>query len=166
MNLQHYKQESAKLRQQITNLQNSNRTLIGDAIATMNHRDLKQLEARLDKGLGKIRARKNELLCSELEYMERRELELQNDNLYLKSRVEENERAKQTTNMMGAPSTSEFQQSFAPYDPIKSFLQFSIMQQQQPPPPPQPQPSQYYFQQQDDRKLFNLDKWTLGDLRF
>jgi hypothetical protein len=27
-------------------------------MATMSHRDLKQLEGRLDKGLGKIRARK------------------------------------------------------------------------------------------------------------
>ncbi|RLN29105.1 MADS-box transcription factor 58 [Panicum miliaceum] len=56
--IQNYKQESARLRQQITNLQNSNRTLVGDSIATMSHKDLKQLEARLDKGLVKIRARK------------------------------------------------------------------------------------------------------------
>jgi hypothetical protein len=34
------------------------RALIGDNIATMNQRDLKQLEGRLEKGLGKIRARK------------------------------------------------------------------------------------------------------------
>ena len=79
------------------------RTLVGDSIATMSHKDLKQLEARLDKGLVKIRARKvhcdnnhirciarkiniyfvcpihghlitlqNEVLSSELEYMQRR----------------------------------------------------------------------------------------------
>ena len=34
------------------------RTLVGDSISTMSHKDLKQLEARLDKGLVKIRARK------------------------------------------------------------------------------------------------------------
>jgi len=114
----------------------------------MSHKDLKQLEARLDKGLVKIRARKvhcdnnhirciarkiniyfvcpihghlitlqNEVLSSELEYMQRRvrenttkiwtllifltlsilqefelfqEMELQNDNLYLRSRVSNN----------------------------------------------------------------------------
>ncbi|CAL4896201.1 unnamed protein product [Urochloa decumbens] len=149
--IQHYKQESARLRQQITNLQNSNRTLIGDSIATMSHKDLKQLEARLDKGLVKIRARKNEVLCSELEYMQRKEMELQNDNLYLRSRVEENERAQQTVNMMGAPSTSEYQQGFIPYDPIRSFLQFNIMQQQ----PPQ------FYSQQEDRKDFNFN-FNLG----
>ncbi|KAG2615790.1 MADS-box transcription factor 58-like isoform X2 [Panicum virgatum] len=143
--IQHYKQESARLRQQITNLQNSNRTLVGDSISTMSHKDLKQLEARLDKGLVKIRARKNEVLSSELEYMQRREMELQNDNLYLRSRVDENERAQQTANMMGESSTSEYQQGFIPYDPIRSFLQFNITQQQ-------PQ----FYSQQEDRKDFNL----------
>ncbi|KAG0517328.1 hypothetical protein BDA96_09G079700 [Sorghum bicolor] len=147
--IQHYKQESARLRQQITNLQNSNspqcfRALIGD-ITTMSPKDLKHLETRLDKALGKIRARKNEVLCSELEYMQRREMELQNDNLYLRSRVDENERAQQTVNMMGAPSTSDYQQQgFIPYDPIRSFLQFNIMQQPQ------------FYSQQEDRKDFNL----------
>jgi MADS-box transcription factor, plant len=56
--------------------------------------------------------------------------------------------------MMDAPSTSEYQQSFLPYDPIRSFLQFNIMQQQQ----QQTPPPQSYPQQQDDRKVFNLGK--------
>nr|ACF82678.1 unknown [Zea mays] len=110
----------------------------------MSHKELKHLETRLDKALGKIRAKKNDVLCSEVEYMQRREMELQNDNLYLRSRVDENERAQQTANMMGAPSTSEYQQhGFTPYDPIRSFLQFNIVQQPQ------------FYSQQEDRKDFN-----------
>ncbi|XP_024313920.1 MADS-box transcription factor 58-like isoform X2 [Brachypodium distachyon] len=170
INAQHYQQESAKLRHQITNLQNSNRTLIGESMATMSHRDLKQLEGRLDKGLGKIRARKvhmidycvlenymlcfsnpgnshcpqNELLCAEIEYMQRREMELQNDNLYLRSKVAENERGQQQTlNMMGAASTSDqYEQNMIHCDP-RNFLQFNIMQQPQ------------YYQQQEDRKAYD-----------
>lgn len=61
--------------------------------------------------------------------------------------VEENERAQQTVNMMGAPSTSEYQQGFMPYDPIRSFLQFNIMQQQ-------PQ----FYSQEDRKDFFNLGK--------
>ena len=61
--------------------------------------------------------------------------------------VDENERAQQTANMMGESSTSEYQQGFIPYDPIRSFLQFNIMQQQ-------PQ----FYSQQEDRKDFNLGK--------
>ncbi|CAD6272595.1 unnamed protein product [Miscanthus lutarioriparius] len=84
-------------------------------------------------------------------------MELQNDNLCLRSRlitvsqakVEENERAQQTVNMMGAPSTSEYQQQgFIPYDPIRSFLQFNIMQQPQ------------FYSQQEDRKDFNLENMS------
>ncbi|KAG8067451.1 hypothetical protein GUJ93_ZPchr0005g14758 [Zizania palustris] len=142
INAQHYQQESAKLKHQITDLQNGNRTLVGD-FTTMNLRELKLLEGKLDKGLGKIRARKNELLCAEIEYMQRREMELQNDNLYLKSKVAESERGLQTVNMMGAASTSsEYMQDMIHYDP-RNFLQFDIMQQPQ------------YYTEQDDRKAMN-----------
>ncbi|VAH15355.1 unnamed protein product [Triticum turgidum subsp. durum] len=148
INAQHYQQESAKLKQQITTLQNSNRTLIGDTMATMSHRDLKQLEGRLDKGLGKIRARKNELLCAEIEYMQRREMELQNNNFFLREKVAETERGQQQTlNMMGAASTSnEYEQNMIHCDP-RTFLQFNFMQQQ-------PQ----YYSQQEDRKSLNSGK--------
>ncbi|KAF8663287.1 hypothetical protein HU200_055897 [Digitaria exilis] len=87
VNAQHYQQESAKLRQTISSLQNSNRTIMGDAIHTMSLRDLKQLEGRLEKGISKIRARKNELLYAEVEYMQKREMDLQSDNMYLRSKV-------------------------------------------------------------------------------
>ncbi|KAL5201951.1 hypothetical protein ABZP36_012903 [Zizania latifolia] len=144
INAQHYQQESAKLKHQITDLQNGNRTLVGD-FTTMNLRELKLLEGKLDKGLGKIRARKNELLCAEIEYMQRREMDLQNDNLYLKSKVAESERGLQTVNMMGAASTSsEYMQDMIHYDP-RNFLQFDIMQQPQ------------YYNEQDDRKALNPD---------
>ncbi|OEL13171.1 MADS-box transcription factor 3 [Dichanthelium oligosanthes] len=130
VNAQHYQQESAKLRQTISSLQNSNRTLVGDAIHTMTLRDLKQLEARLEKGIAKIRARKNELLYAEVEYMQKREMDLQSDNMYLRSKVaENNERGQPSVNMMGAPSTSEYDH-MAPYD-SRNFLQVNIMQQPQ-----------------------------------
>ncbi|KAL6627234.1 hypothetical protein ACP70R_030960 [Stipagrostis hirtigluma subsp. patula] len=125
----YYQQESSKLRQTISSLQNSNRTLVGDSINTMSLRDLKQLEGRLEKGIAKIRARKNELLYAEVEYMQKREMELQSDNMYLRSKVTENERGQQPMNMMGAPSTSEYDH-MVPYD-SRNFLQVNIMQQPQ-----------------------------------
>ncbi|KAJ0986445.1 hypothetical protein J5N97_004801 [Dioscorea zingiberensis] len=101
-NSQYYQQESSKLRQQITNLQNSNRNLMGEALSTMSLRDLKQLENRLEKGINKIRSKKNELLYAEIEYMQKREMELQNDNMYLRNKIAETERAQQTMNMLPA----------------------------------------------------------------
>uniref|UniRef100_A0A0D9UY07 MADS-box domain-containing protein n=1 Tax=Leersia perrieri TaxID=77586 RepID=A0A0D9UY07_9ORYZ len=132
VNAQHYQQESSKLRQQISSLQNANKTIVGDSFNTMSLRDLKQVETRLEKGIAKIRARKNELLYAEVEYMQKREVELQNDNMYLRSKVAENERGQQQPlNMMGAASTSEYDHMVNnPYD-SRNFLQVNIMQQPQ-----------------------------------
>ncbi|WVZ72713.1 hypothetical protein U9M48_021130 [Paspalum notatum var. saurae] len=132
VNAQHYQQESSKLRHTISSLQNANsRTIVGDAIHTMSLRDLKQLEGKLERGIGKIRARKNELLCAEVEYMQKREMDLQSDNMYLRSKVaENNERGQPPMNMMGEPSTSEYDHGMVPYD-SRNFLQVNIMQQPQ-----------------------------------
>ncbi|KAM0921165.1 hypothetical protein ACQ4PT_007057 [Festuca glaucescens] len=142
VNAQYYQQESSKLRQQISSLQNSNRSLVRDSVSTMTPRDLKQLEGRLEKGIAKIRARKlvahlmnnafmqNELMYAEVEYMQKREMELHNDNIYLRSKVTENERGQQPMNMMGSASTSSEYNHMVPYD-SRNFLQNMMQQQHQ-----------------------------------
>ncbi|RWR90334.1 AGAMOUS-like protein [Cinnamomum micranthum f. kanehirae] len=101
-NSQYYQQESAKLRQQIQILQNANRHLMGDSLSSLSIKELKQLENRLERGITRIRSKKHELLFGEIEYMQKREVELQNDNMYLRAKVAENERAQQA-NMLSAP---------------------------------------------------------------
>ncbi|KAK8936207.1 Floral homeotic protein AGAMOUS [Platanthera zijinensis] len=126
-NAQYYLQEASKLRQQITSLQNSNRHLMGEALSTMNLRDLKQLESRLEKGINKIRTKKNELLYAEIEYMQKRELELQNDNMYLRNKIADNERAQQQQQHMNMmPSTSTEYEMMPPFD-SRNFLQVNLM---------------------------------------
>ncbi|XP_019707055.1 floral homeotic protein AGAMOUS-like isoform X1 [Elaeis guineensis] len=151
---QYYQQESLKLRQQITSLQNSNRNLMGDSLGSMSLRDLKQLEGRLEKGINKIRTKKvvinkvfymhlllllhirsywffllcqNELLFAEIEYMQKRETELQNANMYLRNKIAENEGAQQQMNML--PATTEYE-VMPPYD-SRNFLQVNLMQSNQ-----------------------------------
>ncbi|XWS23428.1 hypothetical protein CRYUN_Cryun28dG0013200 [Craigia yunnanensis] len=58
INAQYYQQESAKLRQQIQMLQNSNRHLMGDSLSSLTVRELKQLENRLERGIIRIRSKK------------------------------------------------------------------------------------------------------------
>ncbi|RVW21336.1 Floral homeotic protein AGAMOUS [Vitis vinifera] len=70
-NAQFYQQESSKLHQQIRNLQNSNRHMLGESLGSLNFKDLKSLEIRLEKGISRIRSKKNELLFAEIEYMQR-----------------------------------------------------------------------------------------------
>ncbi|XP_042471766.1 floral homeotic protein AGAMOUS-like [Zingiber officinale] len=86
-NAQYFQQEAWKLHQQINNLQRTNRSLMGETHGSMNLRDLKQLETKLEKGLNKIRSKKNELLFADIEYTQRKEMELQSDNMYLRNKV-------------------------------------------------------------------------------
>ncbi|XP_020533192.2 agamous-like MADS-box protein MADS1, partial [Jatropha curcas] len=104
-NTQFYQQESSKLRRQIREIQNFNRHILGESLSSMTFKDLKNLEGRLEKGISRIRSKKNEMLFAEIEYMQKREIELQNDNMYLRAKIAENERAQeqqqqQQTNLM------------------------------------------------------------------
>nr|AXY87465.1 MADS-box protein-like protein [Cymbidium goeringii]QDF44722.1 STK [Cymbidium goeringii]QDF44725.1 STK [Cymbidium faberi] len=92
---QYYQQESAKMSHQIQILQNSSRHLMGEGLSSLNLKELKQLENRLERGITRVRSKKHELLFAEIEYMQKREVELQNDNMYLRAKLAESERAQQ-----------------------------------------------------------------------
>ncbi|CAN8286786.1 unnamed protein product [Cochlearia groenlandica] len=90
-NTQYYQQESSKLRRQIRDIQNLNRHILGESLGSLNLKELKNLEGRLEKGLSRVRSKKHEMLVAEIEYMQKRELELQNENMYLRSKIAERE---------------------------------------------------------------------------
>ncbi|KAG4951662.1 hypothetical protein JHK85_011669 [Glycine max] len=94
INAQYYQQESAKLRQQIQMLQNSNRHLMGDALSTLTVKELKQLENRLERGITRIRSKK--------------EIELENENLCLRTKITDVERIQQV-NMVSGPELNVIQ---------------------------------------------------------
>ncbi|URE44154.1 MADS-box transcription factor [Musa troglodytarum] len=96
---QYYQQESAKLRHQIQILQNGNRHLMGDSLSSLSVKELKQLENRLERSITRIISKKHELLFAEIEYMQKREAELQSDNSCLRAKIAENERAQQLSIM-------------------------------------------------------------------
>ncbi|KAJ7949713.1 AGAMOUS MADS box factor transcription factor [Quillaja saponaria] len=102
INAQYYQQESAKLRQQIQMLQNSNRHLMGDALSTLSVKELKQIENRLERGITRIRSKKHEMLLEEIEYLQKREIELENENLCLRTKIGEVERIQQANMVSGA----------------------------------------------------------------
>ncbi|KAG5399676.1 hypothetical protein IGI04_014283 [Brassica rapa subsp. trilocularis] len=83
----YYQQEASKLRRQIRDIQNSNRHIVGESLGSLNFKELKNLEGRLEKGINRVRSKKNELLVAELEYMQKREIELQHDNMYLRAKI-------------------------------------------------------------------------------
>ncbi|KAK9991172.1 hypothetical protein SO802_026157 [Lithocarpus litseifolius] len=112
-NAQYYQQESAKLRQLIQNMQNSNRHLLGEGISSLNIKEMKQLESRLERGLTRIRSKKSnsltcllqqhEMLMAEIEYSQKRVMDLENESVYLQAKIAEVERLQQVNlNMSGS----------------------------------------------------------------
>ncbi|XP_076888187.1 floral homeotic protein AGAMOUS-like [Bidens hawaiensis] len=131
-NAQFYQQEATKLRHQIANLQNQNKqfykNIMGESLTDMPLKDLKNLETKLEKAISRTRSKKNELLFAEVEYMHKRELELHNNNWFLRAKIAENERAQQQQHMSLMPGSSDYQ--LAPHQSFdgRNYLQTNELQ--------------------------------------
>nr|AGS44979.1 PFAG [Physalis pubescens] len=129
-NAQYYQQEAAKLRAQIGNLQNENRNYQGECLGPLKLRDLRNLEQKIEKGLSKIRSKKNELLFAEIEYMQKREVDLHNNNQYLRAKIAETERAHQHQQMNLMPGSSSYHELVPPPQQFdtRNYLQVNGLQ--------------------------------------
>uniref|UniRef100_A0A453K5Q3 K-box domain-containing protein n=4 Tax=Triticinae TaxID=1648030 RepID=A0A453K5Q3_AEGTS len=107
-------------------LQSTNKHLVGDSVGNLSLKELKQLESRLEKGIAKIRARKNELLSSEINYMVKREIELQSDSIDLRTKIaEEEQRLQQVT--IARPSVAPELNPFTALD-MKCFFPANLFE--------------------------------------
>ncbi|XP_048138089.1 agamous-like MADS-box protein MADS1 isoform X1 [Rhodamnia argentea] len=122
VNTRFYQQEASKLRKQIRDIQVSNRHILGEGISDLNFKDLKNLESKLEKSMSRVRSKKNEMLFAEIEYMQKRglvqEIELQNDNMYPRAKIAENERAQQQ--QQGGDHHFNMPGSSSVYEPLPS----------------------------------------------
>ncbi|CAA2933788.1 floral homeotic protein AGAMOUS-like isoform X3 [Olea europaea var. sylvestris] len=125
-NAQFYEQEASKLRSHITNLQNQNRNMLGESLGALSLRDLKNLETKVERGISRIRTKKNELLFAEIEYMQKREIDLHHNNQYLRAKIAETERAQQHMSLMPGSSDYELVQP-QPFDE-RNYLQVNALQ--------------------------------------
>ncbi|KAL0360015.1 UNVERIFIED_CONTAM: Agamous-like MADS-box protein, partial [Sesamum radiatum] len=117
-----YQQESKKLRQQIQMLQSSNRHLMGESLGSLNVKELKQLESRLERGITRIRGKKHELILAETENLQKREIQLEQENACLRAKIQENEKLQQLSMM---PSGQDF--AFQAYL-ARNVLQLNMME--------------------------------------
>ncbi|KAL5157438.1 Floral homeotic protein AGAMOUS [Glycine soja] len=62
------------------------------SLGPLTAKELKNLETKLEKGISRIRSKKNELLFAEIEYMQKREIDLHNNNQLLRAKIAEGER--------------------------------------------------------------------------
>nr|ALK01325.2 agamous 2-like protein [Mercurialis annua] len=112
VNAQFYQQEAAKLRVQIGNLQNSNRHMLGESLGALSVKELKSLEIRLEKGISRIRSKK--------------EIDLHNNNQLLRSKIAENERKQQSMNLMPGGGSFDIMQQ-QQYD-NRNYFQVNALQ--------------------------------------
>ncbi|KAL1564834.1 Agamous-like MADS-box protein agl11 [Salvia divinorum] len=101
INTQFYQQESKKLHQQIQMIQNFNSHLTGDGLASLSVKEMKQLETRLERGIARIRAKKHELILNETENLQKREIQLEQENACLRAKIAEYEKLQQLSMMPG-----------------------------------------------------------------
>ncbi|XP_048491806.1 agamous-like MADS-box protein AGL11 [Beta vulgaris subsp. vulgaris] len=95
INAQYYQHESTKLRHQIQMMQNSNRNLMGECLSSLTIKELKQVENRLERGISRIRSKKNELLLADIEFLQKKEKELDHENSFLRAKIAEVDRLQQ-----------------------------------------------------------------------
>ncbi|KAK4777445.1 hypothetical protein SAY87_017632 [Trapa incisa] len=88
-NTQFYQQEATKLRRQIREIQNANGHILGEEIGSLSFKELKNLEGRLEKAVSRVRSKKCDMIFAEIECMQKREIELKKENMYLRAKVAE-----------------------------------------------------------------------------
>nr|XP_016514372.1 PREDICTED: agamous-like MADS-box protein AGL11 [Nicotiana tabacum] len=119
-----YQQETKKQRQQIQMIQNSNMHLVGEGLSSLNVRELKQLENKLERGITRIRSKKHEMILAETENLHKREIQLEQENASLRSKIAENERLRELSMMpAGGQEYSAIQQYLA-----RNMLQLNMME--------------------------------------
>ncbi|CAM6024877.1 unnamed protein product [Sphagnum balticum] len=75
--------EIVKLRQQLERLQSTYRHMLGEDLSMLTVPELLQLEQQLAMGSSRVQARKNQLLLEEIEDLQRKEHDLQQENAEL-----------------------------------------------------------------------------------
>nr|QZL13752.1 C-function MADS-domain protein [Physalis pubescens] len=152
-NTQYYQQEASKLRRQIRDIQTYNRQIVGEGLSSLGPRELKNLEGKVEKAIGRVRSKKNELLFSEIEHMQKREIELQNANMYLRAKIAEVERAQEQMNLMpggggggGGGGSDQYHHHQANYEDARNnFLPVNLLE-----------PNPHYSRPNDDQTPLQL----------
>nr|XP_023914935.1 MADS-box transcription factor 23-like isoform X4 [Quercus suber] len=121
-----WQREAAMLRQQLQNLQENHRQMMGEELSGMSVKDLQNLENQLEMSLRGVRMKKDQILMDEIEELNRKGNQIHQENMELYKKV------YGTRDANGANRTSLLLDGLGigedPHEPV--HLQLSQPQQQ------------------------------------
>ncbi|KAF3976241.1 hypothetical protein CMV_000561 [Castanea mollissima] len=121
-----WQRETAMLRQQLQNLQENHRQMMGEELSGMSVKDLQNLENQLEMSLRGVRMKKDQILMDEIEELNRKGNQIHQENMELYKKV------YGTRDANGANRTSLLLDGLGigedPHEPV--HLQLSQPQQQ------------------------------------
>ncbi|KAL3504975.1 hypothetical protein ACH5RR_034816 [Cinchona calisaya] len=82
-----WKREAAMLRQQLQNLQENHRQMMGEELSGLGVKDLQNLENQLEMGLRGVRMRKDQILTDEIQELNRKGNLIHQENVELYKKV-------------------------------------------------------------------------------
>lgn len=85
----HWQEEVRKLTKQRDSLTNSIRQIMGEGLESLSMKELKHIQVQLEKSISCVRSKKNEMLLSEMENLQRRDCLLVAENQFLRSKIKE-----------------------------------------------------------------------------
>ncbi|KAI3978617.1 hypothetical protein MKX01_015792 [Papaver californicum] len=132
-----WQREAASLRQQLQNLQESHRQLMGEELSSLSVKDLQNLENQLEMSLRAVRVKKDQLLSDTIEDLSRKGNLIHQENMELYKKVnlihQENMdlHKKVYGNTSGANRTSLLPNAFSIEDDLNVPVHLQLSQPQQ-----------------------------------